>query len=189
MNRIQAKEKINKLLKLANDKGATESERSTALEMANKIASKHGYKIQKVAPQNSTSDKFEEILNNIRYNSKKIQKNRYEFDLNCFNKKHVTAFINIIGFNDYFFTGKKTVIIYTYKKFDVEAFKKFYKDFVSHYYKGLKKLNMKEKDIFAAFFNYIEAGYRHENITAVSDFMKMAFNMGIELSYIMNKEV
>lgn len=189
MDRIQAKEKINKLLKLANDKGATESERSTALEMANKIASKHGYKIQKAAPQNSTSDRFNEILNNIRYNTRNIQKNRYEFDLNCFNKKHVIAFMNIIGFNDYFFTGKKTVIIYTYKNFDVEAFKKFYKDFVSHYYRGLKKLGLKEKDIFVFFFNYIESGYRHENVKIESNFGRMAFNMGLELSYIMNKEV
>ena len=41
MDRNQAKEKIEKLLRLANNKGATSSERDIALEMANKLASKH----------------------------------------------------------------------------------------------------------------------------------------------------
>ena len=95
MDRNQANEKIEKLLRLANNKGATSSERDTALEMATKLASKHGFRIQKAASSNSTSDKFEEILNNIRYNSQNVQKNRYEFDLNCFNKKFVSVYYKL----------------------------------------------------------------------------------------------
>ena len=161
MDRNQAKEKIEKLLRLANNKGATSSERNTALEMATKLASKHGFKIQKAAPSNSISDKFEEILNNIRYNSQKVQKNRYEFDLNCFNKKFVTFLFNILGINDYFFTGKKTVYVYTYNRFDVDNFKSYYKHFISSYYALKKCLNIKEKDFFEMYKNQFENGYYH----------------------------
>lgn len=180
MDRNQAKEKIEKLLRLANNKGATSSERDTALEMATKLASKHGFRIQKAAPSNSTSDKFEEILNNIRYNSQKVQKNRYEFDLNCFNKKFVTFLFNILGIEDYFFTGRKTVIVYEYRKFDVDNFKSYYKHFISSYY-GLKKcLSMKEKEFFEMYKNQFENGYYH-NIPDDHEF-KSAYMNGFNLS-------
>lgn len=151
MDRNQAKEKIEKLLRLANNKGATSSERDTALEMATKLASKHGFRIQKAAPSNSTSDKFEKILNNIRYNSQNVQKNRYEFDLNCFNKKFVSFLLGILGIKDYFFTGRKTVIAYECRKFDVDSFKKFYKKFVSVYYKLKKESKLSESLFFSVF--------------------------------------
>ena len=159
MDRNQAKEKIEKLLRLANNKGATSSERDTALEMATKLASKHGFRIQKAAPSNSTSDKFEEILNNIRYNSQKVQKNRYEFDLNCFNKKFVSFLFNILGIKDYFFTGRKTVIVYDYRKFDVDNFKSYYKHFVSSYYALKGNFGLKEKEFFENFSKEFTNGY------------------------------
>ena len=180
MDRNQAKEKIEKLLRLANNKGATSSERDTALEMATKLASKHGLRIQKAVPSNSTSDKFEEILNNIRYNSQKIQKNRYEFDLNCFNKKLVSFLFGILGIPDYFFTGRKTVIVYEYRKFDVDNFKSYYKHFVSSYY-GLKKyLGIKEKEFFKLYTNEFEDGYYH--IIPNNNEFKSAYMNGFNLS-------
>lgn len=161
MDRNQAKEKIEKLLRLANNKGATSSERDTALEMATKLASKYGFRIQKAASSNSTSDKFEEILNNIRYNSQNVKKNRYEFDLNCFNKKFVSFLFDILGIPDYFFTGRKTVIVYEYRKFDVDNFKSYYKHFVSSYYGLKKQMNLSEKEFFEMYKEQFRIGYFH----------------------------
>lgn len=191
MDRNQAKEKINKLLRLVNDKGATDSERNTALEMANKIASKHGFKIQKAAPSNATSDKFEKILNNIRYNTNKIKKNRYEFDLNCFNKKHVSAILHILSVDDFFFEGKKAVNVYVYGEFDVVKFKMFYKKFVSQYYGQLKAFGLKDKSSFNMFIEAMKFGYGRISCNYRNSFLDTAYKMGKELSYlhIVDKEV
>ena len=45
MEKYAAIEKINKLLVLASNAGATEGEKANALEMANKIAAKHGLEL------------------------------------------------------------------------------------------------------------------------------------------------
>lgn len=145
MDKIQAKEKINKLLRLANDKGATPSERDTALEMANKLASKFGMKIQKGTPSTS-------IHNN------QITKIRYEFDLNCFNKKFVNFLFSILGISEWYVIGKKTVCFYDYRKFDEDKFKKFYKKFVSVYYKTKKVSNIPEKKFFEEFSYFFTSG-------------------------------
>ena len=182
MDRIQAKEKIEKLLLLANNKGATSSERDTALVMSTKLASQHGFKIQIAAPSNSTSDKFEEILNNIRYNPQKVQKHRYEFDLNCFNKKFVSFLFNLIGIKDYFFTGRKTVHVYTFDRFDVDNFKSYYKHFVSSYYALKNYLGLKEKEFFEMYRNEFENGYYHNDIK--NSVFRTAYNNGLNLSMI-----
>ena len=114
MDKLQAKEKINKLLRLANDKGATSSERDTALKMANKLASKYGFRIQKGAPSTSNQNNAGPAT---------LNKNRYEFDLNCFNKKFVNFLFEILGIKDWFWYGKKTVKFYDYRNFNVDEFK------------------------------------------------------------------
>lgn len=179
MDRNQAKEKIEKLLRLANNKGATSSERDTALDMATKLASKHGFRIQKAAPSNSTSDKFEEILNNIRYNSQNVQKNRYEFDLNCFNKKFVSFLFGILEIPDYFFTGRKTVIVYDYRKFDVDNFKSYYKHFVSSYYALKGNLGLKEKEFFHNFNKAFCDGYFEKGLE--NTVYRSSYNLGNNL--------
>lgn len=151
MDKIQAKEKINKLLRLANDKGATSSERDTALEMATKLASKFGMKIQKGAP--STSNQ-----NNAGPTT--LNKNRYEFDLNCFNKKFVNFLFKVLGIKDWFWYEKKTIVFYDYRNFNVDEFKKFYKKFVSVYYKIKKTVNMTESKYFDTFRYYFISGVR-----------------------------
>lgn len=142
MDKIQAKEKINKLLRLANDKGATPSERDTSLEMATKLATKFGLRIQKGAP--STSNQ-----NNV--GPATLHKNRYEFDLNCFNKKFVNFLFMGFGIKNWFWIGKKTVSFDDYRNFNVDEFKKFYKKFVSVYYKLKKESNLGESTFFSIF--------------------------------------
>ena len=142
MDKTQAKEKINKLLRLANDKGATSSERDTALEMANKLASKFGMKIQKGAPYTSNQ-------NNV--GPATLNKNRYEFDLNCFNKKFVNFLFAGLGIKVWYWYGKKTVVVVDYRNINVDEFKKFYKKFVSVYYKLKKESNLGESTFFSIF--------------------------------------
>ena len=169
MDRIQAKEKINKLLRLANDKGATESERETALDMANKLASKFSFKIQRGTPSQHSQE------TSIRPT---VEKFHYEFDLNCFNKKFVSFLLGYFGLKMWFQVGKKGVRFDSYVRFNVDEFKKFYKKFVSVYYKTKKLYGYSE----AYFYWYITAtfssGYRHFQEDTVS--FTAAYELGKE---------
>lgn len=151
MDRIQAKEKINKLLRLANDKGATSSERDTALEMAKKLATKYGFKIQKGAPSTSNQNNAGPAT---------LNKHRYEFDLNCFNKKFVNFLFDGLGIKNWFWYGKKTISFDDYRNFNVDEFKKFYKKFVSVYYKLKKEVGrgLTEVEYFDTFCYYFTKG-------------------------------
>lgn len=165
MDKIQAKEKINKLLRLANDKGATPSERDTALEMANKLASKFGMKIQKSIPS-------------TRIHNNQITKIRYEFDLNCFNKKFVSFLFRSFRIEAWYLVGKKTVIFDDCRNFNVDEFKKFYKKFVSVYYNLKKKeLDLSERDFFDSFCYYFTKGVC--NYTLGNPDYTDAYNLGI----------
>ena len=159
MDRIQAKEKINKLLRLANDKGATESERETALDMANKLASKFSFKIQRGTPSQHSQETFTRPT---------VEKFHYEFDLNCFNKKFVNFLLGFFGIKQWHQFGKKVVYFSSYIKFNVDEFKKFYKKFVSVYYKTKKLYGYSEADFYWYFTASFSSGYRHFQEDTVS---------------------
>lgn len=148
MDRMQAKEKINKLLRLANDKGATASEKETALEMANKIAAKFGFKIQKGNPAPTAPV----------YNRPEVY--TYQFDLGCFNKKLVDKLLSYLGIFDWELIGKKTVRFVSTRKFDVDMFKKYYKKF-HPVYNGTRKNydRCTANEYFNGFFRDFERGY------------------------------
>lgn len=153
MDRIQAKEKINKLLRLANDKGATESERETALDMANKLASKFSFKIQRGTPSQHSQE-----VHNPANCTWKPSPFCYSFDLNCFNKKFVSFLLGYFGVKMWTYFGKKGVCFDSYLKFNIDEFKKFYKKFVSVYYKLKKSSYLEERDYFDTFCYYFVKG-------------------------------
>ena len=169
MDRIQAKEKINKLLRLANDKGATESERETALDMANKLASKFSFKIQRGTPSQHSQETFTRPT---------VEKFHYEFDLNCFNKKFVSFLLGYFGIKMWYQVGKKGVRFDSYIKFNVDEFKKFYKKFVSVYYKTKKLYGCSEPDFFWYFTASFSSGYSHFQEDTVS--FTAAYDLGKE---------
>ena len=169
MDRIQAKEKINKLLRLANDKGATESERETALDMANKLASKFSFKIQRGTPSQHSQEA------SIRPT---VEKFHYEFDLNCFNKKFVSFLLGYFGLKMWFQVGKKGVRFDSYIRFNVDEFKKFYKKFVSVYYKTKKLYGYSEVVFYWYFTASFSSGYRHFQEDTVS--FTAAYELGKE---------
>ena len=169
MDRIQAKEKINKLLRLANDKGATESERETALDMANKLASKFSFKIQRGTPSQHSQETSTRPT---------VEKFHYGFDLNCFNKKFVSFLLGYFGIKMWYQVGKKGVRFDSYIKFNVDEFKKFYKKFVSVYYKTKKLYGCSEPDFFWYFTASFSSGYRHFQEDTVS--FIAAYDLGKE---------
>ena len=169
MDRIQAKEKINKLLRLANDKGATESERETALDMANKLASKFSFKIQRGTPSQHSQETFTRPV---------VEKFCYEFYLNCFNKKFVSFLLGFFGIKNWAMSGKNSVLFISYIKFNVDEFKKFYKKFVSVYYKTKKLYGYPEAEFFWYFTASFSSGYRHFQEDTVS--FSSAYELGKE---------
>ena len=169
MDRIQAKEKINKLLRLANDKGATESERETALDMANKLASKFSFKIQRGTPSQHSQETSTRPT---------VEWFHYEFDLNCFNKKFVSFLLGYFGIKMWYQVGKKGVRFDSYIRFNVDEFKKFYKKFVSVYYKTKKLYGYPEADFFWYFTASFSSGYRHFQEDTVS--FTAAYDLGKE---------
>ena len=169
MDRIQAKEKINKLLRLANDKGATESERETALDMANKLASKFSFKIQRGTPSQHSQETSTRPV---------VEKFCYEFYLNCFNKKFVSFLLGFFGIKNWSMSGKNSVLFISYIKFNVDEFKKFYKKFVSVYYKTKKLYGYPESDFFWYFTASFSSGYRHFQEDTVS--FSSAYELGKE---------
>lgn len=173
MDRIQAKEKINKLLRLANDKGATESERDTALEMANKLASKFSFKIQRGTP----SQHSQVTYNPSNYTWRPTEFH-YVFDLNCFNKKFVSFILGFFGVKMWSYFGKKGVCFDSYLQFNIDEFKKFYKKFVSVYYKTKKLYGYPEADFYWYFTASFSSGYRHFQEDTVS--FTSAYKLGKE---------
>lgn len=173
MDRTQAKEKITKLLRLANDKGATSSERDTALEMANKLASKYGFRIQKGALSTS---------NQSNVGPATLNKKRYEFDLNCFNKKFVNFLFAGLGIKDWYWYGKKTISFDDYRNFNVDEFKKFYKKFVSVYYKLKKEVGrgLTEAEYFDSFCYYFQNGAAYSR--SYNFFYTDATNLGSQFA-------
>ena len=169
MDRIQAKEKINKLLRLANDKGATESERETALDMANKLASKFSFKIQRGTPSQHSQETSTRPV---------VEKFCYEFYLNCFNKKFVSFLLGFFGIKNWAMSGKNSVLFISYIKFNVDEFKKFYKKFVSVYYKTKKLYGYPEADFFWYFTASFSSGYRHFQEDTAS--FRSAYDLGKE---------
>ena len=173
MDRIQAKEKINKLLRLANDKSATESERDTALEMANKLASKFSFKIQRGTPSQHSQE-----VHNPANCTWKPSPFHYEFDLNCFNKKFVSFILMFYGVKMWTYVGKKTVIFDSWIQFNIDEFKKFYKKFVSVYYKTKKLYGYPEADFYWYFTSSFLYGYNHDQEDTVS--FSSAYELGKE---------
>lgn len=160
MDKAQAIEKINKLLRLANDRGATDSEREVALNMAKKFAEKHGLKIEKGNPNQS----------NIPYNNPftRTLKN-YSFHLNCYNAKLVRYIlyklgIIRVGYDKY----KKEVYFFTTKDFNVAEFQAYYKKLAKVFYDTKKDIEWSGREYTDWFIKEFEKACNDEWINTYS---------------------
>ena len=66
----------------------------------------------------------------------------------------------VLGIKNWIWYGKKTIRFYDYRNFNVDEFKKFYKKFISVYYKIKKTVNMTESEYFETFCYYFMSGVR-----------------------------
>ena len=137
--------------------------------MANKLASKFSFKIQRGTPSQHSQETFTRPV---------VEKFCYEFYLNCFNKKFVSFLLGFFGIKNWAMSGKNSVLFISYIKFNVDEFKKFYKKFVSVYYKTKKLYGYPEADFFWYFTASFSSGYRHFQEDTVS--FSSAYELGKE---------
>ena len=133
MDKFKAMDKVKKLLALANDKGATESEAKIALEKAKTLASNYGIEIRVRTTPTQTNTTYNKPFTNTL----KI----YSFHLNCYNAKLVRYILNKLGITSVGYDQyKKEVYFSTTKNFNVAEFQSYYKKLAKVFYDTKKDL-------------------------------------------------
>ena len=130
MTRNEALEKINKCIALATNAGATEGEKQNAWAMAEKLASKYGFKIVKQEAPKATNINF----NTVKEDPKPVEYVVYK--VSRFDARIVSRILYKLGYryhvtNDGFEMSND-------QSFDFEAFKKLYKLLLKQYDEDLK---------------------------------------------------
>ena len=130
MTRNEALEKINKCIALATNSGATEGEKQNAWTMAEKLASKYGFKIVKQEAPKTTDINF----NTVKEEPKSVQYVVYK--VSRFDARIVNRILFKLGYryamtdNGFWMSDDQ--------KFDFDAFKKLYKPIMKQYDEDLK---------------------------------------------------
>ena len=130
MTRNEALEKINKCIALATNSGATEGEKQNAWAMAEKLASKYGFKIVKQEALKTTGIN----LNTVKEEPKSVQYVVYK--VSRFDARIVSRILFKLGYryamtdNGFWMSDDQ--------KFDFDAFKKLYKPIMKQYDEDLK---------------------------------------------------
>jgi hypothetical protein len=154
MDRVKAMDKVKKLLALANDRGATESEAKIALEKAKALAANYGIEIKvRTTPAQV----------NIPYNNPFTRTlKHYSFHVNCYNAKLVRFIFDKLGitrvsYNQY----TKEIYFSTTYDFNVDLFKAYYKRLAKVFYDTKKDLEYSGRGYFDWFsneFNKVQNG-------------------------------
>ena len=132
MTRNEALEKINKCIVLATNSGATEGEKQNAWAMAEKLASKYGFKIVKQEAPKTTDINF--YNRTMKEEPKSVQYVVYK--VSRFDARIVSRILFKLGYryamtdNGFWMSDDQ--------KFDFDAFKKLYKPIMKQYDEDLK---------------------------------------------------
>ena len=130
MTRNEALDKINKCIALATNVGATEGEKQNAWAMAEKLASKYGFKIVKQEAPNA---------NSINLNTAKAETKYAEYvvyKVSRFDVRIVSRILYKLGYR--YHTFGDSFEMKNDQSFDFEAFKKLYKLLLNQYDEDLK---------------------------------------------------
>ena len=130
MTRNEALEKINKCIALATNIGATEGEKQNAWAMAEKLASKYGFKIVKQEAPKATDIN----LNTVKADPKPVEYVAYK--VSRFDAHIVARILFKLGYR--FYVTNNDFEIRNDQSFDFEAFKKLYKLLLKQYDEDLK---------------------------------------------------
>ena len=125
MTRNEALEKINKCIVLATNAGATEGEKQNAWAMAEKLASKYGFKIVKQEAPKTTDIN----LNTVKADSKPVEYVVYK--VSRFDARIVSRILYKLGYRYHMVDGGFSMS--NDQNFDFDAFKKLYKLIMKQY--------------------------------------------------------
>ena len=125
MTRNEALEKINKCIALATNAGATDGEKQNAWAMAEKLASKYGFKIVKQEAPKATDIN----LNTVKAETKHAEYVVYE--VSRFDARIVSRILYKLGYRFHIF--RDSFEMKNDQSFDFEAFKKLYKLLLKQY--------------------------------------------------------
>ena len=132
MTRNEALEKINKCIALATNSGATEGEKQNAWAMAEKLASKYGFKIVKQEASKATN------INTMKEEHKSAEYVVYK--VNRFDARIVSRILFKLGYR--YHTFSDSFEMSNDQSFDFEAFKKLYKLLLKQYDEDLKSFKV-----------------------------------------------
>lgn len=130
MTRNEALEKINKCIALATNVGATEGEKQNAWAMAEKLASKYGFKIVKQEAPKANSIN----INTVKEEPKSVEYVVYK--VSRFDVRIVSRILYKLGYRYHTFCD--SFEMKNDQSFDFEAFKKLYKLLLKQYDEDLK---------------------------------------------------
>ena len=132
MTRNEALEKINKCIALATNVGATEGEKQNAWAMAEKLASKYGFKIVKQEAPKTTDINF--YNRTVKEEPKSVEYVVYK--VSRFDVRIVSSILFKLGYRYVMVDGGFKMS--NDQKFDFDAFKKLYKLLIHQYDEDLK---------------------------------------------------
>ena len=127
MTRNEALEKINKCIALATNSGATDGEKQNAWAMAEKLASKYGFKIVKQEAPKSTNINF--YNRTVKEEHKSVEYVVYK--VSRFDARIVSRILFKLGYR--YHTFGDSFEMKNDQSFDFEAFKKLYKLLLKQY--------------------------------------------------------
>ena len=130
MTRNEALEKINKCIALATNAGATDGEKQNAWAMAEKLASKYGFKIVKQEAPKATDIN----INTVKEEHKSVEYVVYK--VSRFDVRIVSRILYKLGYR--YHTFGNSFEMKNNQNFDFEAFKKLYKLLLKQYDEDLK---------------------------------------------------
>ena len=125
MTRNEALEKINKCIALATNAGATEGEKQNAWAMAEKLASKYGFKIVKQEAPKANSIN----INTVKADTKPAEYVVYK--VSRFDVRIVSRILYKLGYR--YHTFGNSFEMKNDQSFDFEAFKELYKLLLKQY--------------------------------------------------------
>lgn len=125
MTRNEALKKINKCIALATNAGATEGEKKTAWAIAEKLASKYGFKIVKQEAPKATDIN----INTVKTDSKPVEYVVYK--VSRFDARIVSRILYKLGYR--YHTFSDSFEMKNDQSFDFEAFKNLYKLLLKQY--------------------------------------------------------
>lgn len=127
MTRNEALEKINKCIALATNVGATEGEKQNAWAMAEKLASKYGFKIVKQEAPKATDINF--YNRTVKEEPKSVQ--YVVYNVGRYDARIVSRILCKLGYSC--FTLDNQFMVRNDKAFDFDAFKELYKHVMKQY--------------------------------------------------------